>query len=126
MTDEAPGFDISRAPDLSMALGIACVAIYLLGCCIGLGLGGRGCGPLACCAWPLGGGVGSVGRVRGRTGTAKIDAGELDESLRGRAKTGSTLNIAGLALMALTMLAGVALMVLGMGAIFMIPIIDSM
>lgn len=126
MNDQAPGFDISRAPDLSMALGIACVAMYLLGCCIGVVFSVLGLGFLSCGVWTLGVVVGIVGLVMGRTGTAKIDAGELPESLRGRARTGSTLNIAGLALMALTMIGFFALLFLGVGAAFMIPLIDSL
>ncbi len=126
MDDQPVGFDISRAPDLSLVLGIACLAMYLLGCCIGAALGWLGFGPLSCFAWTLGVVLGIVGLVFGKTGVAKIDAGELSEELRGRAKTGMMCNIAGLALMALTTLAFVALMFLGVGAAFMIPILDSM
>lgn len=126
MDDQPTGFDISRAPDLSLVLGIACLAMYLLGCCIGAALGWLGFGPLSCFAWTLGVVLGIVGLVFGKTGTAKIDAGELPEALRGRAKTGILCNAAGLVLMVLTTVAIFALMFLGMGAIFMIPILESM
>lgn len=126
MDDQPVGFDISRAPDLSLVLGIACLAMYLIGCCIGAALGWLGFGPLSCFAWTLGVVLGIVGMVFGKTGVAKIDAGELPESLRGRAKTGFMCNIAGLVLMALTTVAIVGMMFLGMGAIFMIPILESM
>jgi len=126
MNDQPVGFDISRAPDLSLVLGIACLAMYLFGCCIGAALGWLGLGPLACFAWTLGVVLGIVGLVFGKTGVAKIDAGELPEELRGRAKTGMLCNIAGLVLMALTTLAFVAMMFLGVGAVFMIPILESL
>lgn len=126
MDGENVGFDLGRAPDLSMALGIASIAVYLMGCLMGCFLGMLGLGPVACAVWTIGVVVGIVAIAMGRTGLARIELGTLSEALRGRATSGLYCGIAGVVLPTLSILALLLLAVFGVGAAFLIPILDSL
>ena len=126
MDGENVGFDLGRAPDLSMVLGIASVVIYLLGCLMGCFLGMLGLGPVACAVWTIGVVVGIVAIVMARGGLSRIALGEMSEALRGRATSGLYTGVAGVVLPSLSILALLVLAVFGVGAAFLIPILDSL
>jgi len=126
MNGDDVGFDLGRGPDLSMALGIASIVVYLLGCLMGCFLGMLGLEPVACAVWTIGIVVGVVAIVMGRSGLAKIELGELSDALRGRATSGLYCGIAGVALPALSILALVLLAFFGLGAAFLLPLLESL
>jgi hypothetical protein len=109
------GFDMRRAPELSLVLGITGIAVYLLGCCVGLFSGWLLFAPLACSVWLVTVVFATVGLVFYWQGRAKIQSGELPESLRRRLTAGLVCNIVALVLTVLTTMLIPVLMILGFG-----------
>jgi len=126
MSDENLGFDLGRAPDLSMALGIASVVTYLLGCLMGSVLWILGLAFFACAVWTIGMVLGIVAIAMGRSGLARIELGELSGGLQGRATCGFYCGIAGVVLPMVTLLAMLALVVFGIGAVLLVPILSGL
>ncbi len=110
------GFDIRRAPDLSLVLGLAGIVVYLIGCCVGFLAGWLLFAPLSCSVWFVTFALAIVGLVFYWQGRAKILEGELPEELRTRLTLGLLSNIAALVLTVFTTLMIPVLMIWGFSA----------
>jgi hypothetical protein len=121
--NEPTGFDFGRNPDRSMVMGISGLALNILGCLAGAVLAVLGLSFVACCFQVISVVLSILAVVWGKAGIRQIEAGELPESLMGKAKTGywtGMVNVIILILMVLFWIVLVVLMVfmgIGIGAL---------
>ena len=88
MDAPASQFVFERTPDRAMAMAIAGLACYLLGCSCGMVMG-----ILVLPLWLAAGGLGYYGFHLAKQAKAEIEEGRWDAALQSKADLGSTLGI---------------------------------